>query len=191
MSMLTKFMTFTLISLLFQISAIADTEYEIEVDPSTYALNGYSLHVRIVPNNLPNWRLGAGIYSLEFPDVFTNMNSKNKDQGWNVDLDQGVGFFAEYYFKSTREGWLVGAQIAQQRFNITNENSGSEQEEFTNLLAMPYVGHRWPLGEHFYAQGWFGVGYTENISGETQLGNRNYDIDPVVLFGAVHIGYGF
>jgi len=188
------FYSITLSSFLLQSAVFADaseTTYAIEIDPLTFALDGYSLHARVSPKNLPHWRFGAGIYSMEFPDVFVDMNSDNKNKGWQVELDQGIGLFTEYYLRNNREGWFVGAQLAQQEFSIQNDQTGSQQQQFKNLLLMPYTGYRWPLNNELYVQGWFGVGYTEKSSGNTQLGENNYDIDPLVPFGAIHVGYEF
>ncbi|HID37881.1 MAG TPA: hypothetical protein EYP39_11015 [Ghiorsea sp.] len=104
-----KMITIAFAALLFQNTAIADTKYEVEIDPSTFALNGYAFHARILPESMPQWRLGAGIYSMEFPDIFIDMNSKNKGLGWSVTLDQGIGLFAEYFFKTREKGWYVRA----------------------------------------------------------------------------------
>lgn len=70
-----KMITIAFAALLFQNTAIADTKYEVEIDPSTFALNGYAFHARILPESMPQWRLGAGIYSMEFPDIFIDMNA--------------------------------------------------------------------------------------------------------------------
>ncbi|MGH1539569.1 MAG: hypothetical protein ACRBHB_04045 [Arenicella sp.] len=187
----TTVLSVILAGLLTQTAAIAKPRYEIEVDPSTFALDGYSLHVRMFPDSTSKWRLGVGVYSLEFPDAFVDINSENKNQGWNVDLDLGLGLFAEYYFSDNKHGLYAGAQLAYQKFNISNSQSGSEQQSFANALLMPYVGYRLPLSTHYYVQGWLGVGYSEKVSGETQLGTRHYDLDPLVGFGALHVGYSF
>lgn len=171
--------------------AMADTKYEMEVDPATFALEGYSMHFRFFPDGHPNLRLGAGLYSLELPDAIIDINNQNKNQGWNVTLDQGVGFFAEYYINSSRKGWFMGMQLAQQNYLISNDASGAQQQKFTNMLVMPYGGYRWQLNKHLYTQAWFGLGYTETVSGSTQLDTKEYDVDPTVPYGALHIGYSF
>jgi len=145
----------------------------------------------VIPDKQSHWRHGVGIYSMEFPDAFVNLNSKNKDKGWSVDLDQGLGIFSEYFFQSNQQGIYVGGQIAYQDYIIENDSSGALQKKFTTLLAMPYLGYRWSFDNNIYAQAWFGVGYTEKAKGETLLGSNSYDIDPLVTFGALHLGYRF
>ena len=185
------FMITTMLSVGIYTHANADTKYEIEVDPATFALNGYSMHFRFFPDGHPKLRLGAGLYSLEFPDAIIDINDTNKNEGWNVNLDQGVGLFAEYFINSTHKGWFAGIQLAQQNFLISNDASGTQEQKFTNMLVMPYGGYRWSLDKNLYTQAWFGLGYTETVSGSTQLGSEEYDVDPTIPYGALHIGYSF
>lgn len=167
------------------------TIYAIETDPSTFAFDGYAFHARISPERLPHWRFGAGIYSMEFPDAFIDLNSKNRNDGWKVNLDQGIGLFTEYYFHKEQIGWFIGVQAAQQQFVIKNDETGNISQQFDNALIMPYTGYKWNLYKGFYAMGWAGIGYTTKISGDTKLGSKNYDINPIIPFATIHIGYEF
>ena len=38
---------------------------------------------------------------------------------------------------------------------------------------------------------WAGIGYTGNISGENKVGDKEYNIAPVVMFMTFHLGYTF
>ena len=136
--------------------------------------------------------MGVGTYSMKFPDILVDFNPENADKGWDVQLKQGYGLFTDYYFNSTQDEWFLGAQLAIQEYRIKNSDTGSDHQDFTNFLIMPYVGYRWfPADDGIYIQPWMGIGYTEQISGSTQLGDNNYDVSPIIPYLAVHIGYRF
>ena len=164
----------------------------VETDPATFALKGYAAHLRVHPEFLGHWTVGAGAYSLDFPDLFINLNSRNKNRGWDVRLSQGFGLFTEYFFDRRDRGWFMGGQLAAQKFRIKNEATGAAASEFTTLLLMGRFGYRFFLaGENFYLQPWLGIGYTTKISGSNRLGTKTYDIFPVIPFMTVHFGYSF
>jgi len=169
------------------------TVYSLETDPSTFAFNGYALHLRIAPAASRHWVLGAGVYALDLPNAMVDLDAANRGQGWKVRLDHGLGLFAEYFFDPARKGWLVGTQLAVQQYRVTNSNSPGSSARFTNTLLMVHAGYRWYPGENrrWYVQPWMGVGYSNKISGQTTVGTRTYDVAPLMLFATVHIGYTF
>ncbi len=183
---LTSALTMTSVS-----TALANTQFEIETDPATFAMDGYALHFRVWPQSLPKMRLGAGIYSLSLPDAMINMNTKNKDEGWDVEINRGIGFFSEYYMSPDKQEWFVGIQLGHQSFTVKNRTLGNGTSEFSNILVMPYGGYRWQLNKRFYAQAWMGLGYTDTISGNAQINDETYDVSPVIPFGTLHVGYSF
>lgn len=166
------------------------TSYAFEVDPATYALKGYSLHFRTSVPNSPNYRLGVGIYSLEFPKIFVDINPDNKDGDWDVELEQGIGFFGEYFLDSKRTGWFAGVQLAQQKYDV-KDNLSEQEASFKTLIVMPYGGYKWDLNEHIYVTGWGGVGYVDRIDGSNHLIAGEYDIASLVPYGAIHVGYQY
>ena len=171
------------------INASNKTEFSIEVDPLTFGLNGYGIHLRIKPKNSQHLLLGVGAYAMDFPSVLVNLNSNNKDMGWNVRLNQGYGLFGEYHFSEVNKKWFVGAQLAYQEFEIQKEALEGESA-FGNVLLMGTGGYTLqPFEFPLYFKFWGGVGYTDQISGENSIGSAQYDIVPVLLFGALHVGY--
>lgn len=170
--------------------SLAGSHIDIESDPTTFALSGYALHLRYSPEAMPQVRVGIGTYALEFPSAFVDINSENRDRGWQVEIDNAIGLFVEYSLQHASSGWFVGLQLAQQDFLIQNDSISGEAS-FTNNLFMPYAGYRFELDAHWYTSLWGGVGYTETVSGNTQLGGLQYDVDPAVGFGALHVGYRF
>ena len=165
------------------------TEYSLEIDPLTFGLNGYGIHLRIKPKNSQHLLLGIGAYAMDFPSVLVDLNENNKGMGWHVRLNQGYGLFGEYHFSEVNKKWFVGAQLAYQEFKIEKDFYDGESK-FSNVLVMGMGGYTLqPFEFPLYFKFWGGVGYTDKVSGENTIGNAEYDISPVLLFGALHIGY--
>ncbi|WP_298423643.1 hypothetical protein [uncultured Kordia sp.] len=167
------------------------TKFSIEIDPATFAFNGYSFHMRIQPKGCNHLLAGFGTYALDFPDALVNFNSKNKDKGWNISINQGYSVFGEHHFTKVNEKWFVGTQIGIQEFTLEN-GTILGNEKFTNLLAMVYAGYTLkPFKNKLYIKPWAGIGYTTKLSGSNTLGTSEYDIAPITMFVTVHIGYTF
>ncbi len=169
----------------------AKTKFSIEVDPMTYLLKGYSVHLRIQPKNSEHLLLGVGLYAMDMPDPFVNMNSENKDAGWDVRINQGVGLFGEYHFSEVNSKFFVGAQLSIQEYKIEQE-SAAGSSKYTNALGMAYVGYTIkPFDNELYFKPWAGIGYTEKISGSNELNGETYSIESMVPFATLHVGYTF
>ena len=82
----------------------------------------------------------------------------------------------------------MGNQIASQQFTVKLDELA---QTFSNVLIMPYGGYRWNLYQGLYVQGWGGAGYTTTVSGATDFADLNYDVAPIIPFGALHLGYEF
>jgi len=80
---LKKQTTTLLLSLLTTLTLSADKS-SIEIDPA------YSVHLKHSFDELPKIQFGLGIYAMDFPDVFVDINNVNKDKGWDVRLDRGM-----------------------------------------------------------------------------------------------------
>ena len=165
----------------------------VETDPATFVFGGYAFHLRGAPAAASHWVFGLGAYAMNFPDLFVDLNPENRDEGWEVRLQRGWGFFAEYYFDPRRRGWYVGGQLATQRFHVRNEAAPGAKGRFTNVLIMGQAGYRWfPLGARtLYVQPWAGLGYTSPVSGDRRAGGERYDVAPILPFFTVHLGYEF
>lgn len=181
---------FALVLVVGASSAYAAPLIGVEVDPYTFVESGGALHLKLRPSGTSPWEFGVGTYSMDFPEMFVNMNPANAEEGWSVRLDRGVGLFLDYDFRMSRsEGVFAGVQVATHTFSV--EKNG-ESGEFTNLLIMPGVGTVWrPLHNGLYLRPWFGVGWTAKLSGATTVGGDTYDVLPILPFGALHIGYTF
>ena len=168
------------------------TKFSIEIDPATFAFKGYGVHLRIQPKNSKHLLVGAGIYAMDFPDLIVDFNPENKNKGWDVRLSQGVGLFGEYHFSEVNKKWFVGTQLALQEYEIKNANE-IDLGKFNTFLGLGYGGYTiQPFKNNgFYIKTWAGVGYTTQTGGENKLGNSVYDVSPILLFAAVHLGYTF
>lgn len=170
---------------------IEKTKFFVEIDPATFAFNGYSAHLRIQPKSCNHLLYGVGIYAMDMPTFFVDMNSNNADKGWQVRINKAIGVFGEHHFSQVNKGFFVGSQISAQEFLIKNDNQTGE-EKFTNGLIMGYGGYTLqPFKFPLYFKAWGGVGYTSKISGENVLSGQEYDISPVSVFATLHVGYTF
>lgn len=170
----------------------ARSGWAVETDPATFILDGYSLHGRYSPESRPQWRVGVGVYSLEFPEALIDIASANRDEGWELDLERGIGFFAERYFNETNTGWFTGLQVADHQFELANPDlAPGDTERYGNVLVMPYGGYLYDFSPSVYVQAWAGAGYTSKIRGSNTLAGAEYDIPPVFTFAALHLGYRF
>lgn len=168
------------------------TTVSIETDPSTFAFKGYAAHVRIKLKNSNHFVWGAGTYALDLPSMMVNMNSENKDKGWNVRINSAYSLFGEYYFKEANKKWFVGLQTGVQNYKISNDNIQDKESKYSNLLIMPSIGYNWqPFKFPLYIKPWMGIGYTTKLSGSNKIDQSEYEISPLVPFLTVHVGYTF
>lgn len=168
------------------------TTVSIETDPSTFAFKGYAAHVRIKLKNSNHFVWGAGTYALDLPSMMVNMNSENKDKGWNVRINSAYSLFGEYYFKEANKKWFVGLQTGVQNYKISNDNIHDKESNYSNLLIMPSIGYNWqPFKFPLYIKPWMGIGYTTKLSGSNKIDQSEYEISPLVPFLTVHVGYTF
>lgn len=172
-------------------SSEAKTEFSIEIDPSTFAFSGYGFHLRVKPKNSEHLLLGVGVYAMDFPDLIVDLNPENKDKGWDVRLSSGIGLFGEYHFTEVNKKFFVGTQLAIQNYEIEHDVILG-QAAYSTFLALGYGGYTWqPFEFPLYFKFWGGLGYTAKTSGETTVGNLEHDVSPLLMFGALHLGYTF
>jgi hypothetical protein len=171
--------------------SINRTKFSIEIDPSTFAFKGYSAHFRIQPKSCNHLLYGIGIYAMDMPSFFVDMNSNNADKGWQVRINNAVGIFGEHHFSEVNKGFFVGTQISAQLFAIKQTDQLGDSK-FINGLGMAYGGYTLsPFKLPLYIKAWGGLGYTGKLSGENTVGTEEYDISPISVFATVHIGYTF
>jgi hypothetical protein len=159
----------------------------VEIDPLTFAKDGYSLHLRY---KLGHFALGAGGYALDLPQFVTEINASNK--GWEDRIDSGIVLFLDYLFDNSLEGWLVGLEFTHQKHIVSYEN---EEAEFGAMLYLLRAGYHYrPLSKSsLYFFPWVGAGYMEQTSGNRSVEtlDKEFDISPVAGFATLHVGYEF
>ena len=167
-----------------------DTTVMLEIDPLPFALRGHAAHVRVATEKLPGWVFSAGIYGLEIPGFLTDINSKNRDEGWKPEIRNAYALFADYHFSGRPQGLFVGLQLAYQDFGLTREST-AESREFGVLMAMARVGTLWkPFDSSFYILPWAGVAANLPVNdGNLTLGDDTYDVAPVGGFVTLHLGW--
>lgn len=174
-----------------EITELSKTKFSLEVDPATFAFRGYGIHLRVQPKNSKHLLVGAGVYAMNLPDALVDLNGDNKEQGWDVRLNQGFGLFGEYHFSEVNKKWFAGAQLAFQEYKIQKDYFDGESK-YSTLLFLAMGGYTvQPFDFSVYFKFWGGIGYTDKIGGENTIGRAEYKVDPLLLFGALHIGYTF
>ncbi len=167
------------------------TQLSVEIDPATFFMNGYGIHLRLKPKHCTHALFGIGVYALDLPKQLIDLNAKNKDKNWNLRIKQGVSLFAEHHFKEVNEKWFTGIQLGLQTFEL-EKNNVNKKEEYTNVLSMGYVGYTFtPFKSKIYFKPWLGFGYTQKVSGDNKINTESYDIAPLTYFATLHIGYTF
>lgn len=166
-------------------------KFSLEIDPATFFMKGYGLHIRMQPKNCTHALFGIGAYALDLPEALVDFNDKNKGEDWNIRIQNGFSLFGEHHFTEVNEKWYIGGQLGIQTFKIEKDQiKGSNT--FTNTLTMGYVGYTFkPFDNGLYVKPWLGIGYTTKLSGENELEDNTYDIAPITYFATLHIGYTF
>ena len=125
--------------------AMQKSIFSLEIDPAVpVVLHGFSGHVKWKPKNSSHLVYGlAIIVGGELPSFVVNLNSKNKDLGWNYKINQGFGLELEYYYKNRNTSWFSGLQLFTQDINLTNEYVPSVVGHRTNTgMAVITTGYK-------------------------------------------------
>jgi len=163
-----------------------------ESDPMTFLLKGYSFHLRYQPMFEQRLLIGGGTYALDLPPQYVNLNSLNRDEGWDVRIRSAYIITGEFYAKKANWGWFIGEQIGFQSFKVTTEREVSGSASFNNILFLTYAGYSWhPYKGSFYFKPWIGLGYTDKVDGVNKVGSMKYNIAPLFPFLTFHAGYTF
>jgi hypothetical protein len=165
--------------------------FAIETDPTTFLLDGYALHLRVKPAETPRLVFGAGTYSMKLPRAIVNLNSNNRDDGWNIKIKSAYSLYGEYYFKQAFSKFFAGMQAGLQNYSVSNTKE-SQSSRYRTIMLMPMVGYVWlPFNFPLYVKPWLGVGYNAKVSGSTLVGTSEYEVPRLMPFLTFHIGYKF
>jgi hypothetical protein len=152
---------------------------DVEVDPTAYALSGYSLHAGLGWRRL---RVDLGAFAMNVPG-FVHGN-----QGFAASFD-GFGAKLQFFPLDEQTGLFVGTDAGLARLFVRREGTplASRHNQVTVGL---HAGWRFSLWGPLYATPWIGVSRAFNAH-DVALDGATYDNTPWVVFPAVHIGYRF
>ncbi len=174
--------TFTaalLVALFASTAAAAPIHGDVELDPTAYALSGYSIHVGIGYDHL---RLDLGNFAMALPQFV------HGDDGFDVAFD-GYGAKLQYWFRDDQTGLFAGVDAGVVRVHAKLQGSDLAADD-TQIGAGVQAGYRLSLPAGFYATAWLGVGYAFSAD-DVMLGGKTYDPSPLTVFPAIHLGYRF
>jgi hypothetical protein len=178
-------------------------EFLIEADPLPFIMGGVAAHFGWSPKKSEHLTIGlAFVAQIKYPDAFIELDARNKDMGWGVKINQGMGLWSQYYFRKKNDGWFAGLQLFTQEMELTNENFAGETDRTNTVLIALQGGYLWyPFSrQKFYLKPWAGIGYQSVISGtiepdkvdpDLNVGNLEYHLTPLMPFATVHLGYRF
>ncbi len=149
---------------------------DVEVDPTAYALGGYSGHLGL---GLGRVRLDLGAYAMDLPGFLES------DAAFRTSFS-GFGAKLQYFFRPARTGPFVGVDAGLTRLKVRHADSGEVGRQ-DQLGVGVHGGWRIALPWNLYATPWLGVGYSPNARA-VQLRGDTYHPSAVTLFPAVHLG---
>lgn len=173
------------LALSLSLSSCAQKRVDVEVDPSAYALNGYSLHAGYWVDRL---RLNLGAFSLDVPEAV------HGEEGLDVTF-HGYGLkaqyfpFAEGFSPASSSGFFLGLDGGVVKRLVRDPDAG--ESSYRNLYGGgAEAGWRFQSRQGFYITPWVGVAGAAN--GEpVMVGGRDFGERDYVIFPAVHIGMLF
>jgi hypothetical protein len=157
----------------------AELHGDVEVDPTAYALSGYSVHAGFGWSRL---RVDLGAFAMALPG-FVHGN-----EGFDASFD-GFGAKLQYFPLAEQAGLFVGVDAGLGRMLVQRDGTDLAARR-RQLTAGVDAGWRFELWEGLYATPWLGVGYAFNAR-DVVLGGQTFQSSPWVLFPAVHLGYRF
>jgi hypothetical protein len=150
-----------------------------EVDPTAYALDGYSLHVGIGYRRV---RVDVGAYAMAIPS-FVHGNDD-----FDVAFD-GYGAKVQYFPFDEQLGAFIGIDGGVTRVQVQRRGTDLARRD-TQVGVGVDAGYRFDLGAGFHATPWLGVGYSFGTDDAT-LAGKTFESSKVTVFPAVHVGYRF
>ena len=168
--------------LLLAIPAIATASplhADAELDPTAYALSGYSLHVGIGYQRL---RVDAGNFALAVPGWV------HGNDAFDVAFD-GYGAKLQLFPLAEQRGLVVGVDAAYPRVLVERRGTQMAVRD-GQLQAGVNVGWRFPIVDRLYATAWLGIGRAFGARDVT-LGDATFRPSRTVVFPAIHVGYAF
>ena len=153
--------------------------WDIEIDPTAYAMHGYSAPLGYLTGPL---RIDLGAYGTDIPHWL------HGNDGFHPRA-RGYGIKVQYFFSDVDQGWFGGAGISRDKTRIMADDSGPQANQSSNSVGAE-TGYRFALGHGFHLTAWGGFDYLLTAR-DVNLGARTYDHRHVQPFAALHLGYRF
>jgi hypothetical protein len=167
------------IGLLPPLLACAAPAWEIEADPTAFALHGYSAHLGYAAGPL---RIDLGAYGTDIP------RRVHGNDRFHAAM-RGYGIKAQFFLSGHTEGWFSGAGLGHATLRVRADDSGLRAAQ-PSASAGAESGYRFQLGPRFHLTAWGGVDYVPHAR-DIQVGASTYENRRLQPFAAVHLGYRF
>lgn len=158
-------------------------QFEVEVDPLAYFLNGYSVHAAATYSS---FRSSVGVFAIEQPAFFINNDAFSVySSGFDVKTD---------YLFGEIDGWHAGLQITYGKDDVTLKETQQETALWGINIGIR-GGYRFMLAnaeneKGLYINPWMAVIYSPNPSTVIN-GNHKYKQSSLSPFPAIHVGWQF
>jgi len=152
---------------------------DLEIDPTAYVLDGYSLHGGLERGRL---RLDLGAFALAVPAAI------HGNDGFSAAFD-GFGAKLQYFAFAAGRGGFVGVDAGVSRLLVQLDGTDLAHRQ-RQLSVGVNLGWRFPISHGIYATPWLGLGRTVG-GGDVMLGGRTFTMTPWTVFPAVHVGRRF
>ncbi|HEX2873705.1 MAG TPA: hypothetical protein VHP33_20755 [Polyangiaceae bacterium] len=150
---------------------------DVELDPTAYALDGFSLHAGLGWSKL---RVDLGVFGLRVPQFV------HQQRDFDVAFD-GYGFKVQYFPFAQQRGGFVGVDGGVSRSHV--HLKGTQLTARDNQVSLGVnAGWRFELIGGIYATPWLGVGYALGQDDVT-LAGKTFAGSSLIVFPAVHLGY--
>ena len=159
----------------------AHAQWEVEADPTAYALKGYSVHVAHTLWDGKS-RLQFGAFGAETPEWV------HGNEGW-TENSRGVTFKLDYYPLQRLRGLFVGLDSNYARVRYKLQETGESRHE--NIVGLgPRIGYRFDVGEHLYFSPWVSLDYQFGAK-DINISGKTFEQGRLSIFPAVHVGWRF
>jgi hypothetical protein len=150
---------------------------DVEVDPTAYILDGFSLHAGLGWNA---FRLDLGVFAMAVP------RAVHGQDGFDQSFD-GYGLKFQWFPFHKQSGLFTGVDAGMARSLITRRENQLAHRDRQASVGI-HGGYRLEITGGLYATAWLGLGYAVGTE-EVVLDDRTFKPNPWTVFPAIHIGY--
>jgi hypothetical protein len=169
-----------IIMCLSSVASFSSPNFDVELDPTDFALGGYRIHVGYIQNTI---RYDLGVLRVKIPKVF-----HGNDQ-FDYEIFGGVARM-DYLFHSYQK-WFVGIEGTWMKSTYTHIPTNVSETRHPFLLATR-IGYRFILFDQLTVTPWVGLGALLNKGNEyVVIDGDRFKVSTFNVFPTVHIGWAF